>query len=129
MTAPRFGDLFAWEWGRVGRSPLLWSVLLVLSASFVWGAVNTGGLHAAQGVALERARAADAAFVESTIERARAYRAPVTETAGQVAYWQDPTNVAGYSEYFVRRSALKPHLPLSPLAAGVSDLAPSRLEI
>ncbi|WP_129790673.1 DUF3526 domain-containing protein [Sphingosinicella sp. CPCC 101087] len=129
MSGPRFRDLFAWEWRQVGRSPLLWAVLLILSASFVWGALNTAVLHSAQTAALERARQADAAFHASAVERARAYRAPVTASAGPVAYWQDPTNVAGYSEYFVRKSALKPHLPLSPLAAGVSDLAPSRLEI
>ncbi|WP_447725793.1 DUF3526 domain-containing protein [Sphingomonas koreensis] len=129
MSGPRFHDLFAWEWRQVGRSPLLWAVLLILSASFVWGAVNTAALHATQAAALERARQADAAFHASAVERARAYRAPVTASAGPVAYWQDPTNVAGYSEYFVRTSALKPHLELSPLAAGVSDLAPGRLEI
>jgi ABC-2 type transport system permease protein len=129
MIAPRSADLFAWEWRHVGRSPLLWSILVILAASFAWGAISTAKLHSAQEAALERARAADAAFVASTAARARAYRAPVTATAGQVAYWQDPTNVAGYSEYFIRKSALKPHLPLSPLAAGVSDLAPSRLEI
>lgn len=129
MSAPRFADLFVWEWRRVGRSPLLWSILMILAASFAWGAISTAKLHSAQEAALERARAADAAFVASTVARARAYRAPVTAATGQVAYWQDPTNVAGYSEYFVRKSALKPHLPLSPLAAGISDLAPSRLEI
>lgn len=129
MSSPHFADLFAWEWRHVGRSPLLWSILMILAASFAWGAVSTARLHSAQEAALERARATDAAFLQSTAERARAYRAPVTAAAGQVAYWQDPTNVAGYSEYFVRRSALKPHLPLSPLAAGVSDLTPSRLEI
>jgi len=129
MSAPRFAELFVWEWRRVGRSQLLWSILAILAASFVWGAVGTSRLHAAQDAALQRAREADVAFERSAVERARAYRAPVTASAGQVAYWQDPTNVAGYSQYFVRKTALKPHLPLSPLAAGVSDLAPSRLEI
>lgn len=124
-----FRDLFGWEWRQTGRSPLLWAVMVILAASFLWGALNTAALHSAQDAALERARAADAAFHASAVDRARAYHAPVREAAGQVTYWQDPTNVAGYSEYFVRKSALKPHLPLSPLAAGVSDLAPSRLEI
>lgn len=129
MSAPRFRDLFAWEWRQVGRSPLLWVVLLILSASFVWGALNTAALHSAQEAAIQRTRRADAAFHARSLELARAYRSPVTESAGLVAYWQDPTNVAGYSQYFVRKSALKPHLELSPLAVGVSDLAPSRLEI
>lgn len=129
MNPPKFRDLFAWEWRQTGRSRLLWSILLILAASFVWGALNTAALHSGQDAALERARQADAAFHASAIERSQAYRAPVREGAGPVAYWQDPTNVAGYSQYFIRKSALKPHLPLSPLAAGVSDLAPSRLEI
>lgn len=129
MNTPAFRSLFAWEWRQTGRSPLLWAVMLILAASFVWGAYNTAALHGSQTAALERAHAADAAFDALTREKARAYREPVREGAGRVAYWQDPTNVAGYSEYFVKKSALKPHLPLSPLAAGVSDLAPSRLEI
>jgi ABC-2 type transport system permease protein len=129
MTAPAFADLYVWEWRHVGRSPLLWSVVFILLASFTWGAVTTATKHDEQSAALERARADDESFVTSTAERSVAYRAKITEGAGQVAYWQDPTNVAGYSEYFVRRHALKPHLPSSPLATGVSDLAPSRLEI
>lgn len=129
MTGPSFRDLFAWEWRRVGRSPLLWAVLLILSASFVWGSINTASLHNAQEAAMGRALDADAKWHADAAKLAIAFRAPVSEGAGQVAYWQDPTNVAGYSEYFVRKPALKHHLPLSPLAAGVSDLAPSRLEI
>lgn len=129
MSAPAFRDLFIWEWRHVGRSPLLWSIVFVLLASFTWGAATTAFKHDQQTAALERARADDQALIASIAERALAYRAKITEDAGQVAYWQDPTNVAGYSEYFVRRHALKPHLPLSPLATGVSDLAPSRLEI
>lgn len=129
MNAPAFRDLFAWEWRRVARSPLMWAVLLTLSASFVWGAVNTASLHRAQETAMDRASAADAKWHADAARLARAFHAPVSEGAGQVAYWQDPTNVAGYSEYFVRQPALKHHLPLSPLATGVSDLAPSRLEI
>lgn len=129
MTKPAFRDLFVWEWRQTGRSPLLWAVMLILSASLIWGAANTAGLHDAQDAAMDRARAADAAWHADAVKLARDLRAPVTEDGGQVAYWQDPTNIAGYSEYFIRKSALKPHLPLSPLAAGVSDLAPSRLEI
>lgn len=129
MSAAHFFDLFRWEWRQTGRSPLLWLILLMLSACFIWGASNTARLHAVQTEAQARARAADAALHASAVERAQAYHAPISDNAGEVAYWQDPTNIGGYSEYFVRQSALKPHLPLSPLAAGVSDLAPSRLEI
>lgn len=129
VSGPSFRDLFLWEWRHIGRSPLLWSVVVILLASFTWGAATTAAKHAQQSAALDRARDDDQALIENTLQRALAYRAKVSASAGQVAYWQDPTNVAGYSEYFVRRHALKPHLPLSPLASGVSDLAPSRLEI
>lgn len=119
MSAPSFRDLFVWELRQVGRSPLLGAVLLILALSFIWGAFNTAALHSAQEAALSRTRQADARFHAQAVELSRAYRQPATSAAGPVAYWQDPTNVAGYSQYFVRKSALKPHLKLSPLAAGV----------
>jgi ABC-2 type transport system permease protein len=126
---PRFLDLFAWEWRQAGRAPLLWTILAILCASFMWGAVNTSWLHQAQSLAISQA--AKDADVQDAAARAlaRDFHEPVTPEKGQVAYWQDPTNVAGYSEYFVKSLAAKPHLPASPLAVGVSDLAPSRLEI
>lgn len=129
MSAPRFIDLFVWEWRQLGRTPLLWAVLLTLTASFLWGAVNTAGLHRAQNEAQLRTLAAEAAHRTSLAERSQTYRTPVTENAPAVPYWQDPTNVSGFSQYFVFQHALKPHLPLSPLAAGVSDIAPSRIEV
>jgi ABC-2 type transport system permease protein len=129
VSGASFRDLFAWEWRRAARQPLLWLALATIAASFVWGAVSTAGLHRTQGAAITRALAADAAWTRSIHERAATYRSQVTPQAGQVAYWQDPTNVAGYSEYFVRAVATKPHLLVSPLAAGVSDVAPSRLDI
>ncbi|MCI4591075.1 DUF3526 domain-containing protein [Sphingobium sp. BYY-5] len=129
MSAPRFVELFAWEWRQVGRTPLLWAVLLTLAASFLWGAVNTANFHRAQVQAQARTLAAEAAHRASLEKRAAAYRAPVTPDAPAVPYWQDPTNVSGFSQYFVFQHAMKPHLPLSPLAAGVSDLAPSRLQV
>jgi ABC-2 type transport system permease protein len=71
MNPPGFRDLFAWEWRQTGRSRLLWSILLILAASFVWGALNTAALHSAQEAALERARQADAAFHASAKARGR----------------------------------------------------------
>ncbi|MGO4781721.1 hypothetical protein AB4084_40165, partial [Lysobacter sp. 2RAB21] len=46
-----------------------------------------------------------------------------------VPYWQDPTDIAGFSRYFLRAHSYKPNLPLSPLAVGGSDLMPSRLPV
>jgi ABC-2 type transport system permease protein len=126
---PRFVDLFAWEWRQAGRNRLLWTILAVLCASFVWGALNTAWLHREQTAAIAHALDGAKAHEAHTRALAQAFHAPVSPGKGQVAYWQDPTNIAGYSEYFVKVLAAKPHRPASPLAAGVSDLAPSRLEI
>lgn len=40
-------------------------------------------------------------------------------------YWQDVTDVSGFSQYFLFRHSFKPHLPTSALATGVSDLLPA----
>lgn len=129
MTAPGFADLYRWNVRHVGRSPLLWAVLLILSASFVWGAISTAALHRAQAAAHARLAMREAAHDDDLGRRIEAYRAPVTVEAPAVPYWQDPSNVSGFSQYFLFRHATKPHLPLSPLAVGVSDLAPSWLPV
>ncbi|GGI80652.1 hypothetical protein GCM10007973_16400 [Polymorphobacter multimanifer] len=129
VIGPRFVDLFVWEWRQVGRTPLLWVILLTLAASFLWGAGNTGAFHNAQTQAQAGTRAAEAAHRASMERRAISYRAPVTPDKPKVPYWQDPTNVSGFSQYFVFQHALKPHLPLSPLAVGISDLAPGQFEV
>lgn len=125
MTGPRFADLYRWDVRQVGRSPLLWTVLLILTASFVWGALNTAAFHRAQTAAHLRLAAREAAHDADLQRRVAAYRAPVTLDAPAIPYWQDPTSVSGFSQYQVFRHAVKPHLPLFPLATGVSDLAPS----
>lgn len=125
MTAVRFQDLYRWDVRHVGRSPLLWTVLLILSLSFVWGALNTASLHAAQTAGHQRIAAREAVHDADLERRVAAYRVPVTPDTPAVPYWQDPTNVSGFSQYQVFRHATKPHLPLSPLAVGVSDVAPS----
>lgn len=122
---PRFLDLYQWDVRHVGRSALLWIVLLVLAASFVLGALNTAARHDAQTAAHRRLANAEAAHGRGLAQRALAYRSPITPGAEAIPYWQDPTNVSGFSQYQVLRHATKPHLASSPLAAGVSDLAPS----
>lgn len=129
MTGPRFADLWLWDVRHIGRNPLLWAILLVLGVSLVWSAWDTSILHRAQTQAQIRVIAAETAHHDAIEARAQAYRAPVSPSAPEIPYWQDPTNVSGFSQYFVFRNASKPHLPLSPLAVGVSDVAPSRLEI
>ncbi len=129
MSGTRFTSLFAWEWRRVARTPLFWLVQAALVASMVWAALDTAALHRGQGAAVARTLAADAAHRAEIRQRFDAYRVPVTPDAPAVPYWQDPSDVAGFSQYFVAPHAVKPHLPLSPLAAGTSDLSLSRIEV
>ncbi|WP_298091386.1 DUF3526 domain-containing protein [uncultured Sphingomonas sp.] len=129
MTGAGFRPLFAWEWRRVAQTPLFWLVQAALVASMVWAALDTAALHHEQDAAAARTLAADAAHRASVRERFDAYRTPMTLDAPAIPYWQDPSNVSGFSQYFVAPHAVKPHLPLSPLAVGTSDLAPSRVEV
>ncbi|WP_125656734.1 DUF3526 domain-containing protein [Sphingomonas sp. 2R-10] len=129
MTGAPFAPLFAWEWRRVAATPLFWLIQGALVASIIWAALDTAALHRGQDAAIARTLAADAAHRASVRQRFDAYRAPVTPAAPVVPYWQDPSDVAGFSQYFVAPPATKPHLPLSPLAIGISDLAPTRMEV
>jgi len=129
VNKPSFLDLFRWEWRHVARSPLLWAMLLALALCFLWGAINTAALHRAQTEAQERTRTAEIAHQANMAERREAYSVAPTPDAPPVPYWQDPTNISGFSQYFVFKHATKPHLPAASLSAGVSDVAPSRLQI
>lgn len=126
MSAPAFTSLLRWELRQVGRNRLLWLVLGILLLAMVWGALGGAALHRQQDAAIERARHADAAWMQQVRARAQRYAAPAT---GELPYWQDPTDAAGFSRYFLRTQAFKPHLPLSPLAVGTSDLLPARLPV
>ncbi len=129
MTGAGFTALFAWEWRRIGRAPLFWLVQAALVASMIWAALDTAALHREQTVAAMRTLAADTAHQADIRARFAAYRASVTPSALAVPYWQDPSDIAGFSQYFVAPHAVKPHLPLSPLSAGNSDLVPARIEV
>jgi len=129
MTGASFLDLWRWELRQVGRSPLLWIVLATLAACFVHGALSGARLQNDQARAQQATLAAERAHDEGLRERARAYDAPITAAAPAVPYWQDPTNISGFSQYQVFRHALKPALPLGPLSEGIGDVSPSRLQI
>jgi ABC-2 type transport system permease protein len=126
MSSPSFIDLLRWELRSTGRSKLLWIVLATVTAAFVWGSQSTRALHRSQIEAQARTLESDAAWMADVRRRAAQYAQPA---ATVVPYWQDPTDVSGFSRYFLRQHALKPHLPLSTLAAGESALLPSRLPV
>lgn len=115
--------LFAWEWRRIAYQRVFWCVAALLAAAFCAGALSSGRLAREQQAAQTAQTAADAAWLEAVRQRARDYARPAAEPA---PYWQDPTDLAGFSRYQLRQHAYKPVLPLAALAVGVSDLAPSR---
>lgn len=121
-----FVALWRWELRHVGRNRLLWMVIGLLGVAMLWGALSGAALHRSQDAAIERSRASDAAWTAQIRERARRYAEPAES---EVPYWQDPTDAAGFSRYFLRTHSYKPNLPLSPLAVGVSDLMPGRLPV
>lgn len=117
----RTGALFAYECRRVLRSPAIWAAVTLLLIAGVWGALNTARLHRRQAADLQRLAADETRWYRDIVTRAARYARPSSDP---LPYWQDPTDAAGFSRYFLRRFAAKPHLPLSPLAAGQSDLQP-----
>jgi len=121
-----FFALWRWEVRALARRPLLWLMLALLGLAFAWGARSGTQLHRAQAVAQAATQAGDAAWLRDLRERAQRNAHSAAEP---LPYWQDPTDVAGFSRYLLRVHAIKPHLPLSPLAVGGSDLWPSRLPL
>lgn len=121
MNTAKFKKLFLWEVINMPRHLLLWVVVGILFAAFLWGATNAGALHRAQAHAIQVTQGADAAWQADVREQVKRYAKPSDEL---LQYWQDPTDIDGYSRYFLRESAIKPHLPLSALAVGQSDLLP-----
>lgn len=115
--------LFAWEWRRIAGQRVFWCVAALLAAAFCAGALSGGGLTHEQQAAQTAQAAADGAWLDEVRQRARDYARPAAEPA---PYWQDPTDVAGFSRYQLRQHAYKPVLPLATLAVGVGDLAPTR---
>jgi ABC-2 type transport system permease protein len=113
--------LFGYECRRVLRSPVVWTVLALLLVAGRWGALNTARVHAKQAADVTRMEEEEAAWYADVRQRAARYARP---SAPAVPYWQDPTGASGFSRYFLRRFAAKPHLPLSVLAVGQSDLQP-----
>lgn len=121
MTAARFKKLLLWELAQTPRRLLLWVVVGILFAAFLWGATNAGALHRAQAQTIKLTQQADERWRADVKAQVARYSLTSDEL---LQYWQDPTDIDGFSRYFLRESAIKPHLPLSALAVGQSDLLP-----
>jgi len=137
--------LFRYECERVARSPVVWAVLGLVLVAGIWGALTTARLHRHQADDIERMARDEAKWYEDIHIRAARYATPMSAdgkspasndgrrpdpsdhgrtSSNELPYWQDPTDAAGFSRYFLRRFAAKRHLPLSILAVGQSDLQP-----
>jgi ABC-2 type transport system permease protein len=126
MNNVKFTGLLRWDLHQALRSRLLWFIVAIMAAAFVWGAQNSARMHAAQAQALSNALRYEQQWLTDLRNRAEQYR---VQAPTPLPYWQDPTDVAGFSQYFLFKHSLKPHLPSSPLAIGVSDLLPPRLQV
>jgi ABC-2 type transport system permease protein len=118
--------LLSWELRQLIRSKLLWLTLAIVAAVFIWGALSGAALHRSQAEARAGAQAREQAWLDDIRARTAKYERP---SATPLPYWQDPTHVAGFSQYFLLKHSFKPHLPLSALAVGTSDLLPDRQQI
>lgn len=119
-------SLLSWELQRLVRSKLLWLALAIVAVIFVWGAWSGASFHQSQAEAQIRTQEREQAWLEDIRARAAKY---VHASETPLPYWQDPTHIAGFSQYFLLKHSFKPHLPLSPLAVGASDLLPDRQQI
>lgn len=122
-------DLLWWEVVRTGRTPVLWTILALLGCAFVWGAINGASLHREQSAAMVRTLEAEAAHRADVTRRVARAAGPAVAGDRLLPAWQDPSDASNFSHYFVFRHAMKPHLPLSPVAVGGSALWPSRLQV
>jgi ABC-2 type transport system permease protein len=118
--------LFGHECARVLKSSIIWAVLGLLGAAGTWGALNTARLHRDQAADLATLTAHENEWYADVRLRAARYATP---SEASVPYWQDPTSASGFSRYFLKRFSAKPHLSLSALAVGHSDLQPFVLPI
>lgn len=126
MKSARLKDLFLWELTRIGRAPLLWLTLSIMTVGFIWGAHNAAALHRQQNASIQETHESRAAWYGDIKARIAEYGQP---SQTPLKYWQDPTDIDAFSRYFLRESAIKPHLALSPLSVGESALLPFILPV
>jgi ABC-2 type transport system permease protein len=121
MNTAKFKKLFLWELANTPRRLLLWVVVGILFAAFLWGALNASALRARQAHNIQVTLEADARKQAEVRKKVEKYQHPSDEV---LQYWQDPTDIDSTSRYFLYESAIKPPLPLAALSVGQSDLLP-----
>lgn len=121
MTGKLQGKLFLCELTMLLRSRLNWLLGALLFAALCWGAHN-GARHADE----QRATLARiAAHIEDKVRADLAAVERHARTQGpRLAYWQDPSDVAGYMRYGLHAYAVKQPWPLAGIATGQSRLQP-----
>lgn len=121
-----FSAVLRFELCALMRSRAFWVVGSLFGFALFAGAFNARTLHLEQSQAIAEARQSEADWYADLEQRAMRYAQPASEP---LPYWQDPTDVSGFSSYFLRAHAAKPHLLLSPLSVGQSDLLPFLLPV
>lgn len=129
MSGVRFSALSGADLRRIGRSPLLWIVQALLLASFLWGAFGTARFHREQMADQARTVQAEAAWLKEVKGRIGRYTTPAPPGTPMPPTWQDPTDLAGFARFLLFAHSMKPHLPLSPLSIGASELSPTIIDI
>ncbi|WP_158966224.1 DUF3526 domain-containing protein [Paraglaciecola sp. L3A3] len=126
MNKITFNLLLRWEIQRMWRKPIVLIALLLLSLAMLFGALSGKTLHHSQTESIYKNQQYTTDWYAEIKASAKRYS---TAVQPDLPYWQDPTNVSGFSRYFLKQFAYKPHLALSPIAVGNSDLLPSRLPV
>lgn len=129
MSGVPFRALLAADLRRIGRSPLLWLLHALLLASFLWGVWGTARFHRAQMADQVLTVQAEEAWLKEVKGRIGRYVTPAPPGTPPPPTWQDPTDLAGFARFLLFAHSMKPHLPLSPLAIGASELTPTIIDI
>lgn len=126
MNKITFNLLLRWELQRMWRKPIVPIALLLLSLAMLFGVLSGKILHQSQTEGIYKNQQYTSDWYADIKTNAKRYS---TSVQPDLPYWQDPTHVSGFSRYFLKQYAYKPHLALSPIAVGNSDLLPSRLPV
>jgi ABC-2 type transport system permease protein len=114
-------ELLRWEALRLRRERAFWYIALLLTLALFHGYGNAlrWAQHQVATLSLERSEQQRAE--QGWRERAQTLSIP---GGAALAHWQDPTDITGFSRYFLRASATRPVNAMAPLAIGDSDLDP-----
>ncbi len=113
--------LFRFELAMLLKARFTWIIGALLFAALSWGALNGQATADAQQATIDRVKVHAAAKLAKQQADVARYRRPADAV---LAYWQDPSDAAGYMRYGLAAYAVKPPSPLAGIAIGQSRLLP-----